>query len=76
MLDTRIREKFETMLSVRKHCNLLGQKTDDGLLDERLGSQSGNLSSNLGSVINKLCDIQQIVIGFASVFSAIIEVVE
>lgn len=59
------------MISVPKHCNPLGQKLGDVLFDERLSSESGNLGSNLNSAINKLCDIQQIVVGFASVFSAI-----
>lgn len=59
-----IREKFETMIFIPKHCNPFGQ-LDDVLFDERLDSDSGNLGSNLNSTIKKLCDIQQIVIGFA-----------
>lgn len=69
---TVIREKFETIVSVPRCCNPLGQKIDDILLDERLDSESGNQGSNLNSTINKLLDIQQIVIGFASVFSPIL----
>ena len=65
-----IKEKFETVISVPKHYNPFEQKTDDTLLDERLDSESGNLGCNLSSAINKLCNIYQIVIGFASVFSA------
>ena len=67
-----IREKFETMISVPKHHNPFGQKIDDILFDENLDSESGNQGSNLNSAVNKLYDIQQIVIGSASVFSAIL----
>lgn len=67
-----IRKKFETMISVSKHYIPFGLKIDDVLFDERLDSESGNQGSNLNTTVNKLCGIQQIVIGFASVFSAIL----
>lgn len=57
VLDTMIREKFETIISVSKHCNPFGQKIDDALPDEGLDSESGNLGYNPSSTIYKLCDI-------------------
>jgi hypothetical protein len=70
MLGTTIREKFEPMISDSPHYNPFRQKTEDVLLDRKLDLEPGKLGCNLNSTINKLCDIWQIVVGFASVFFA------
>lgn len=67
-----IREKFETVISVPKHCNPCGQKLDDVLFDETLDSESGNLGFSLNFAIKKLYVIQQIVTGCVSIFSTTI----
>lgn len=65
-----IRDKLETMVSVPKHWIPFGQKLGDVLFEESLDSELRNLHSNLNLAINKLCDIQQTVTSFVSVFSA------
>lgn len=65
-----IRDKLETMVSVPKHWTLFGQKLGDVLFEQRLDSGLRNLHSNLNFDTNKLCDVQQIINIFVSVFPA------
>lgn len=57
-----IREKFETIISVSEHHNPFGQQINGVLFDENLDSESGNQGSHLNCTVNKLYNINKLLL--------------